>query len=117
MTPKELVIEMIACNEIEIIEVRELRPLLYYDENEEYQKEITCKIDLSEFTYEEQQDILKIKELEFDGDYYYPVYIGLGKNIKNRKEVAWMEIFVLVDSIKVGEIIEVKSFLGSIKKI
>ena len=71
-----------------IIEVRELRPLLYYDENEEYQKEITCKIDLSGFTYEEQQDILKIKELEFDGDYYYPVYIGLGKNIKNRKEVA-----------------------------
>ena len=41
MTPKELLIEMIACNEIEIIEVRELRPLLYYDENEEYQKEIT----------------------------------------------------------------------------
>ena len=36
--------------------------------------------------------------------------------LENRKEVAWMEIFVLVDSIKVGEIIEVKSFLGSIKK-
>ena len=88
MTPKELLIEMIACNEIEIIEVRELRPLLYYDENEEYQKEITCKIDLSEFTYEEQQDILKIKEIEFEGDYYYPIYIGLGKNKKDRKDVA-----------------------------
>ena len=82
MTPKELLIEMIACNEIEIIEARELRPLLYYDENEEYQKEITCKIDLSEFTYEEQQELLKIKEIEFEGDYYYPVYIGIIQNIK-----------------------------------
>ena len=27
-----------------------------------------------------------------------------------------MEIFVLVDSIKVGQIIEVKSFLGNVKK-
>ena len=82
MTPKELLIEMITCNEIEIIKVRELRPLLYYDENEEYQKEIICKIDLSEFTYEEQQDILKIKEIEFEGDYYYPTYIGIIQNIK-----------------------------------
>ena len=82
MTPKELLIEMIACNEIEIIEVRELRPLLYYDENEEYQKEITCKIDLSEFTYKEQLKLLKIKEIEFEGDYYYPTYIGIIQNIK-----------------------------------
>ena len=82
MTPEELLIEMIACNEIEIIEARELRPLLYYDENEEYQKEITCKIDLSEFTYEEQQKLLEIKEIEFEGDYYYPTYIGSIQNFK-----------------------------------
>ena len=82
MIPKEALIEMIACNEIEIIEVRELRPLLYYDENEEYQKEITCKIDLSEFTDKEQQKLLKIKELEFEGDYYYPIYIGIIQNFK-----------------------------------
>ena len=82
MIPKEALIEMIACNEIEIIRERELKPLLYYDENEEYQKEITCKIDLSEFTYEEQQELLKIKEIEFEGDYYYPVYIGIIQNIK-----------------------------------
>ncbi len=88
MTPKELLIEMIACNEIEIIEARELRPLLYYDENEEYQKEITCKIDLSEFTYKEQLKLLKIKEIEFEDDYYYPIYIGMGKNKKDRKDVA-----------------------------
>ena len=88
MTPKELLIEMITCNEIEIIEARELRPLLYYDENEEYQKEITCKIDLSEFTYKEQLKLLKIKEIEFEDDYYYPIYIGMGKNKKDRKDVA-----------------------------
>ena len=82
MAPKELLIEMIACHEIEIIEEREQRPLFGYDEREEYQKEITAKFDLSDFTYEEQQDILKIKELEFEGGYYYPIYIGAIQNIK-----------------------------------
>ena len=55
---------------------------------QEYQKEITCKIDLSEFTYKEQLKLLKIKEIEFEDDYYYPIYIGMGKNKKDRKDVA-----------------------------
>ena len=91
MTPeeiKEIIIEMIACKEFKIIEESQIRPVFDdYNEND-YGKEYTISLDLSEFTDEEKEEIRKVKEVEFEGDYYYPQYKALGKNKKDRKEVA-----------------------------
>lgn len=85
---KELIIEMIACKEFKIIEESQMRPVFDDFNEDEYGKEYTISLDLSDFTDEEKEEIKKIKEVEFEGDYYYPQYQILGKNKKDRKEVA-----------------------------
>ena len=82
---KELIIEMIACKEFKIIEENQMRPVFDDFDEDEYGKEYTISLDLSDFTDDEKDEISKIKEVEFEGDYYYPQYQTLGKNKKEIK--------------------------------
>ena len=85
---KEIIIQMIIDDSYTIIEESQMRPVFDDFDEADYGKEYTISLDLSEFTDEEKEEIRKIKEVEFEGDYYYPQYKALGKNKKDRKEVA-----------------------------
>ena len=91
MTPeeiKELIIEMIACKEFKIIEENQMRPVFDDFNEDEYGKEYTISLDLSDFTDDEKAEISKIKEVEFEGNYYYPQYKTLKENKKTKKDAA-----------------------------
>ncbi len=79
---KEIIIEMIVDNAFTIIEESQMRPVLDDYDEDEYGKEYTISLDLSDFTEEEKEEIRKVKEIEFEGDYYYPTYIGIIQNMK-----------------------------------
>ena len=79
---------MIARKEFKIIEESQMRPVFDDFDEDEYGKEYTISLDLSDFTDDEKEKISKIKEVEFEGNYYYPQYQAIKENEKSKKEVA-----------------------------